>query len=197
MPTFIIILIVLVVLLLPVFWLIGSYNGLVKLRNRYRNAFAQIDVQLKRRHDLIPNLIETAKAYMNHERETLEAVIEARNAAESARKSVSMDSEGSMKDLIAAEAGLGGTLGKLFALSEAYPELRSNENMKQLSEELTTTENKVSFARQAYNDAVTSFNNKRESFPTNFIANMFNFVAAVLFETSSEEERKAVKVDFS
>ncbi len=198
MSTFVIILIVLAVLvILPIFWVIGAYNGLVQLRNRYRNAFAQIDVQLKRRHDLIPNLIETAKAYMNHERETLEAVIQARNAAESARQDVKVDNEGSMRELMAAESGLGGVLGRLFALSEAYPELRSNENMKQLSEELTSTENKVSFARQAYNDAVTIYNNKRESFPTNFIANIFSFVAAVLFEVSDESEREAVKVDFN
>ncbi|YCM45650.1 LemA family protein [Verrucomicrobiaceae bacterium 227] len=176
---------------------VGQYNGLVKLRNRFRNAFAQIDVQLKRRHDLIPNLVETAKAYLAHERGTLEAVIQARNAAESARKGVSPDNPEGMQKLMQAEGGLGSAMGRLFALSEAYPDLRSNENMKQLSEELTSTENKVSFARQGYNDAVMSYNNKREAFPSNIIAGMFNFNAAVFFEVSDEAEREAVKVDFN
>ncbi len=179
-----------------ILWLIGGYNGLVKLRNRYRNGFAQIDVQLKRRHDLIPNLVETAKGFMKHERETLEAVIEARNAAESARKGLSPDDAGQMEGLMAAEAGLGSMLGKFFALSEAYPDLKSNQNMMQLSEELTSTENKVGFARQAYNDAVTAYNTKTESFPTNFVANMFKFTPAVLFEVASEEERERVDVSF-
>lgn len=185
-----------VLLLVAVFWLIGGYNKLVKLRNRYRNAFAQIDVQLKRRHDLIPNLVETAKAYMKHERETLEAVIQARNEAESARQGLSPDDAGQMKGLMAAEAGLGSMLGKFFALSEAYPDLKANQNMMQLNEELTSTENKVSFARQAYNDAVTAYNTKTESVPTNFIAGMFNFKQAVLFEVATEEERERVDVSF-
>jgi len=176
---------------------VGHYNGLVKLRNRFRNAFAQIDVQLKRRHDLIPNLVETAKAYLSHERETLEAVIQARNAAESARKGVSPDNPEGMQKLMQAEGGLGSAMGRLFALSEAYPDLRSNENMKQLSEELTSTENKVAFARQGYNDSVMVYNNKREAFPSNVIAGMFSFHAAVLFEVSDESEREAVKVDFN
>ncbi len=177
-------------------YFIAQYNGLVKLRNRYRNAFAQIDVQLKRRHDLIPNLVETAKTYLSHERETLEAVIQARNAAESARTEVDVDSKAGMEKLMQAESGLGSVMGRLFALSEAYPDLRSNENMKQLSEELTSTENKVSFARQSYNDSVMSYNNKREAFPSNVVASSFNFTPAVLFEVSDDSEREAVKVSF-
>lgn len=181
---------------LVLFFTVGQYNGLVKLRNRFRNAFAQIDVQLKRRHDLIPNLVETAKKYMAHEKETLEAVIEARNAAESARSGVSPDSIGGMEKLMQAEGGLSSVMGRMFALSEAYPDLRSNENMKQLSEELTSTENKVAFARQGYNDAVMHYNNKREVFPSSVIAGMFNFGPAVMFEVADESERDSVKVDF-
>ncbi|MFC4991366.1 LemA family protein [Rubritalea tangerina] len=181
---------------LVIFWVMAAYNGLVKLRNRYKNAFAQIDVQLKRRHDLIPNLVETAKKFMAHERETLEAVIAARNAAASARKGVSPDDAGDMKNLMASEGALGASLGNLFALSESYPDLKSNQNMMQLSEELTSTENKVSFSRQAYNDAVTTYNTKRETFPTNIIAGVFNFGEAILFEVSDAAEREAVKVDF-
>ena len=192
----IILLVIGIIAVLIILWLIGGYNGLVKLRNRYRNGFAQIDVQLKRRHDLIPNLVETAKGFMKHERETLEAVIQARNTASSARQGMNPDDAGQMKNLMAAEAGLGSMLGKFFALSEAYPDLKSNQNMMQLSEELTSTENKVSFARQAYNDAVTSYNTKTETVPTNFIANMFNFKQAVLFEVTSEEERERVDVSF-
>lgn len=192
------ILVVVGLLLLPVIFAIGLYNSLVKGRNRYQNAFAQIDVQLKRRHDLIPNLVETAKAYMAHERETLEAVIAARNAAETARSQASPEAgKGeSVAQLAAAESGLGGVLGRLFALSENYPDLRSNENMLQLQEELTSTESKVAFARQAYNDAVTSFNNKLETFPSNIVANMFRFVRATLFEVSDDSERETVKVEF-
>ncbi|MEN8771927.1 MAG: LemA family protein [Akkermansiaceae bacterium] len=178
------------------FFTVGQYNGLVKLRNRFRNAFAQIDVQLKRRHDLIPNLVETAKKYMAHEKETLEAVIQARNAAESARSGLSPDNSGGMNKLMEAEGGLSSVMGRLFALSEAYPDLRSNENMKQLSEELTSTENKVAFARQGYNDAVMHYNNKREVFPSSVIAGMFNFGPAVMFEVADESERESVKVDF-
>ncbi len=181
---------------LVLFFTVGQYNGLVKLRNRFRNTFAQIDVQLKRRHDLIPNLVETAKKYMAHEKETLEAVIEARNAAESARSGVSPDSIGGMEKLMQAEGGLSSVMGRMFALSEAYPDLRSNENMKQLSEELTSTENKVAFARQGYNDAVMYYNNKREEFPSSVIAGMFNFGPAVMFEVADESERDSVKVDF-
>jgi len=182
---------------LVLFFTVGQYNGLVKLRNRFRNSFAQIDVQLKRRHDLIPNLVETAKTYLAHEKDTLEAVITARNAAESARQGVSPQDAGGMGKLMEAEGGLSSVMGRLFALSEAYPDLRSNENMKQLSEELTSTENKVAFARQGYNDAVMHYNNKREAFPSSVIAGMFNFGPAVLFEVSDESERDSVKVDFS
>jgi len=176
---------------------IGQYNGLVKLRNRFRNAFAQIDVQLKRRHDLIPNLVETAKAYLSHEKNTLEAVIKARNAAEAAREGLSPDNAAGMEKLMAAEGGLGSVMGRLFALSESYPDLKANENMKQLSEELTSTENKVAYARQGYNDSVMVYNTKREVFPSNIIAGMFNFNVGVLFEVTDESEREVVKVDFS
>ena len=183
---------------LLVLFVIGQYNKLVRGRNQYRNGFSQIDVQLKRRHDLIPNLVETAKAYMSHERETLEAVITARNAAESARTKVAADpgDPAGMAALAQAEGGLGGVLGRLFALSEAYPDLKANQTMMQLSEELTTTENKVSFARQSYNDAVMKFNNAREQFPSNLVAGAFNFTAAVPFEVSDATEREAVKVQF-
>ncbi|MCG8599597.1 MAG: LemA family protein [Verrucomicrobiales bacterium] len=198
MTTLLIIILVVALLVFPVIFVIGLYNGLVKSRNRYRNAFAQIDVQLKRRHELIPNLVETAKGYMKHERETLEAVIQARNAAETARSQATADpgSNESIAQLAAAESGLGGMLGRLFALSENYPELRSNENMLQLQEELTSTESKVAFARQAYNDSVMNFNNKLETFPSNIVANMFSFVPATLFEVSDDSERDAVKVEF-
>ncbi|HQZ29983.1 MAG: LemA family protein [Verrucomicrobiales bacterium] len=196
MNTFVIILIALAVLVLPVLFVIGLYNGLVKLRNRYKNAFAQIDVQLKRRYDLIPNLVETVKSYMQHERETLEAVIQARNAATSAREQATPADGSSMHNLASAESGLGGALGRLFALSEGYPELRSNQNMLQLQEELTSTESKVAFARQSYNDAVMHFNNKLEMFPSNLIAGMFHFVPATTFEVSNEAERDSVTVKF-
>lgn len=195
------VIIVLLVLVVPAVLLlvfgVAVYNALVRLRNRYRNAFAQIDVQLKRRHDLIPNLVETAKGYLSHERETLEAVIAARNAAESARSGTSPDDAGTMEALMSAESGLGSVLGRLFALSEAYPDLKSNQTMMQLSEELTSTENKVSFARQAYNDAVTTYNTKRETFPSNLLAGFFGFGSAILFEVADPGERDPVKVDFS
>jgi len=184
--------------LVLVFWVVGQYNGLVKLRNQFKNAFAQIDVQLKRRYDLIPNLVETAKGYMKHERETLENVIKARNMASSAREQASADPSDpmAMQQLAKAEAGLGGVLGRLFALSESYPDLKANQNMMQLTEELTSTENKISFARQSYNDSVMVYNNKREMFPSNIIAGMFSFAAAALFEVENEEEREVVKVSF-
>ena len=191
-----IIITIIVVAVLILLWVMGMFNGLVKLRNRYKNSFAQIDVQLKRRHDLIPNLIETAKGYMKHESETLEAVIKARNSAHDARKAVSPENAGSMGTLIAAEAGLGASLGNLFALSENYPDLKSNQNMMQLSEELTTTENKVAFSRQAYNDAVTMYNNKCEMFPSSILAGMFNFQQSVLFEVADSSERERVDVKF-
>lgn len=197
MTTTIIILAVLVgLVLIAGFWIMGTYNGLVQLRNRYRNAFSQIDVQLKRRHDLIPNLVETAKGFMKHERETLEAVIQARNMASSARRDASTEDAASMGALMAAEGGLGSALGRLFALSESYPDLKSNANMMQLSEELTSTENKVAFSRQAYNDSVTEYNTKTEMFPASVIAGMFNFGQATLFEVADEGEREAVKVEF-
>lgn len=186
-----------IVLLLGLY-VVAKYNGLVRARNLYRNAFSQIDVQLKRRHDLIPNLVETAKAYLSHERQTLEAVIAARNSAETARSAAAADpSNGAaIRQLAGAEAGLGGALGRLFAVSEAYPDLKANQNMAQLSEELTSTENKVSFARQSYNDTVMSYNNGRETFPANIVAGMFNFGEATLFEVASEGEREVVKVQF-
>lgn len=195
--------ILLVVILVPVLiiglWVMGAYNGLVTLRNRFKNAFAQIDVQLKRRYDLIPNLVETAKGYMKHERETLEAVIQARNAASSAgtRAAANPGDPAAMQQLMGAEAALTGTLGKLFALSEAYPDLKANQNMAKLMEELTSTENKVSFARQGYNDAVMTYNTKREVFPSNIVAGMFNFGPAELFQVTSEAERAAPKVAFT
>lgn len=179
-------------------FVVTKYNALVRARNFYRNAFSQIDVQLKRRHDLIPNLVETAKAYLSHERETLEAVIAARNSAETARASAAADpsNAAAIRQLAGAEGGLGGALGRLFAVSEAYPDLKANQTMAQLSEELSSTENKVSFARQAYNDSVLAFNNQREVFPTNIVAGMFNFGPAALFELSDEKERQPVKVQF-
>ena len=176
----------------------GVYNGLVQLRNMFKNAFSQIDVQLKRRHDLIPNLVETAKAYMAHESGTLEAVIAARNGAESARQAAAANpgDAASLQKLGAAEAGLGGVLGRLFAVSEAYPDLKANQNMMQLTEELTTTENKVAFSRQAYNDSVLAYNNKREVFPNIFFAGIFGFAEGALFEIESPAEREAPEVKF-
>ena len=180
---------------------IGIYNSLVTLRNKFKNSFAQIDVQLKRRYDLIPNLVETVKGYMGHERETLEAVIQARSAATSARESAAANpgDPQSMGALMAAEEGLGGALGKLFALSEGYPDLKANQNVSSLMEELKTTENKIAFARQHYNDSVMTYNNKREMFPSSIIAGMFNFSEASMFEIGAaerEEVTKPVKVEF-
>ncbi len=176
----------------------GMYNKLVTLRNRFKNAFAQIDVQLKRRYDLIPNLVETAKGYMAHERDTLEAVIQARNQAASAGQAAAEnpgDAAG-MQGLMGAEAALTGAMGRMFALMEAYPDLKANENMKQLMEELTSTENKVAFSRQAFNDSVTVYNTARETFPTVLIAGTFNFTEAQLFETE-EAEKEAPQVSFT
>ncbi|MFW2387013.1 MAG: LemA family protein [Polyangiales bacterium] len=188
----------LVLVVALVAWFVGIYNGLVNLRNRFRNAFAQIDVQLKRRHDLIPNLVETAKAFLAHERETLEAVITARNSAQGAlsRAAENPGDASAMKGLASAEAGLSGVLGRLFALSEAYPDLKSDQTMMQLSEELSTTENKISFARQAYNDAVMRYNNKCEMLPSNIVASTFGFARAEFFEVEDEAERAPVKVQF-
>jgi len=181
-----------------VLFAISIYNRLVTGRNRFKNAFAQINVQLTRRHDLIPNLVETAKGYMSHERETLEAVINARNMAVSGLKTAAADPSDpeAMKNLAQAEQGLSGALGRLFALSEAYPDLKANENMMQLSEELTTTENKVAFARQAYNESVMQYNTQRESFPSNIFAGWFSFLAAELLESEDEAARKAPEGSF-
>ena len=187
------------VLIVLAVWAVSIYNGLVALRNRFKNAFAQIDVQLKRRYDLIPNLVETAKGYMKHEAGTLEAVIKARNQAVTAASAASANpgDPSAMAALSAAEGSLGGTLGKLFALSEAYPDLKANQNMLSIQEELTSTENKIAFARQAFNDEVMTYNTKRETFPDLIFAGMFGFTAAELLKaTESEEERKAVKVSF-
>ncbi|MFW6340859.1 MAG: LemA family protein [Wenzhouxiangella sp.] len=174
------------------------YNRLVAARNRYKNAFAQIDVQLTRRHDLIPNLVEVAKKYMSHERETLEAVIQARNTAASQLKTASGDPSNpqAMKNLAAAEQGLSGALGRLFALSESYPDLKANQNMMQLSEELTSTENRVACARQAFNDGVMTYNILRESFPNNLVAGVFNFQPAQLLDIEDPAKREAVQVNF-
>jgi LemA protein len=182
-----------------VLFVVGAYNGLVALRNRFKNAFAQIEVQLKRRYDLIPNLVETAKGYLKHERETLEAVVQARNAAVSASGKAAAHPEdgGAIKGLAGAEGALSGALGRLFALAEAYPDLKANQNMMQLTEELTSTENKIAFARQAYNDAVMAYNTKRETFPTVLIAGMFNFLPAELFQVEDPGHREPVAVSFS
>ena len=190
--------IILIIIAGAVLFAISIYNRLVAGRNRFKNAFAQIDVQLTRRHDLIPNLVETAKGYMKHERETLESVINARNVAVSGLKAAAADPTDpeAMKKLAEAEQGLSGALGRLFALSEAYPDLKANENMMQLSEELTTTENKVAFARQAYNDSVMDYNTLRESFPNNFFAGWFNFGPAELLEIEDETKREVPKVSF-
>jgi LemA protein len=181
-------------------WAIIIYNGLVALRNRFKNAFSQIDVQLKRRYDLIPNLVETAKGYIKHERETLEAVIKARNVALAASQAAAAKpgDPAAMQGLGQAEGALSGLLGRLFALAEAYPDLKANQNMLALQEELTSTENKVAFARQAFNDSVMEYNTKRESFPEVIFAGLFRFEAAELLQaTESTEERKVPKVSFT
>src|SRR6056297_2958954 len=190
--------VILVIILILIGWSVGIYNKLVSYRNRFKNAFSQIDVQLKRRYDLIPNLVEVAKNYMKHERETLEAVIQARNQAQQAEKNVAGQPENAeaMSKLAGAESQLSGALGRLFALSENYPDLKANQNMMQLSEELTSTENKVAFARQAFNDAVMSYNTLRESFPANVIAGMFTFKPAEFLEIDDPAKREAVQVDF-
>jgi LemA protein len=190
--------IVLAVIVGAVLFAISIYNRLVAGRNQFKNAFAQIDVQLTRRHDLIPNLVETAKGYIKHERETLEAVTNARNMAVAGLKAAAKDPSdpNAMKQLAQAEQGLSGALGRLFAVAEAYPDLKANQNMMQLSEELTTTENKVAFARQAYNDSVMQYNTLRESFPNNFFAGWFNFQPAELLEIEDEAKREVPKVSF-
>jgi LemA protein len=203
MATGIILLIILggllVVAIFLAMFVVGIYNKLVTMRNRYKNAYAQIDVQLKRRYDLIPNLVETAKGYMAHERGTLEAVTAARNIAYAASKAAAANpgDASAMKSLGSAETGLSGTLSRLMMVSEAYPDLKANQNMMQLTEELTSTENKISFARQAYNDSVMTYNTDREVFPSNLIAGTFNFGAAELFVVDKPEEKVAPKVSFS
>jgi len=192
------ILLLVVVVVLGV-WGVGIYNGLVTARNAYKNAFAQIDVQLTRRHDLIPNLVETAKGYITHERETLEAVIAARNQAVGAqqRAAGSPGDAAAMQQLSGAENALTASLGRLFALSEAYPDLKANQNMMQLSEELASTENKVAFARQAFNDQVMNYNNRREVFPNTLLAGTFGFMPAALLELEDPAMRQVPKVSFT
>lgn len=194
-------LIVLAIVVGLALWAMGIYNGLVTARNAFRNAFAQIDVQLQRRFDLIPNLVETAKAYMGHERETLEAVIAARSAAQAglAAAKANPGDPGAMAGLAAAQGQLNAGLGRLLAVAEAYPELKANQNMMQLTEELTSTENKVAFARQAFNDAVMNYNNRREVFPNSIFAGMFGFQPATLLEIPADRQaqvREAPKVQF-
>ncbi|KRA17945.1 MULTISPECIES: LemA family protein [unclassified Lysobacter] len=194
------ILILLALVVIVAVWVVGIYNALVTSRNAYKNAFAQIDVQLQRRFDLIPNLVETVKGYLSHERETLEAVIAARGAAVSglAAAKANPGDPAAMEQLAASQGQLNGALGRLLAVSEAYPDLKANQNMMQLTEELTSTENKVAFARQAYNDSVMAYNNRREIFPSSVVAGMFNFAAAALLEIPADraEMRAAPKVQF-
>ncbi len=200
MSAALIILLVLVgLVVLLALWGVGIYNSLVALRNRFKNAFAQIDVQLKRRYDLIPNLVETAKGYLKHERETLEAVIKARNIALAASQAAASNpaDPNAMRGLLSAEAGLGGALSRLMMVSEQYPDLKANQNMAQLTEELTSTENKIAFARQAYNDSVMTYNNARETFPNVIFAGMFGFQPAELFKIDDPSERNAPKVQFT
>lgn len=191
-------LIVLGIVLVLVLWGVGIYNSLVGLRNRFKNAFAQIDVQLKRRYDLIPNLVETAKGYLKHEHSTLEDVIKARNIALAASQSAAANpADGNaMKGLVSAETGLAGALSRLMVVSEQYPDLKANQNMMQLTEELTSTENKIAFARQAYNDSVMTYNTAREVFPNVIFAGMFGFLPAELFKIENPSERNAPKVNF-
>ena len=194
-------LILLAIVIVFALWAVGIYNGLVTARNAFKNAFAQIDVQLQRRFDLIPNLVETAKGYLSHERETLEAVIAARGAAVSglAAANASPGDPAAMAELAASQGALNGALGRLMVVAEAYPDLKANQNMMQLTEELTSTENKVSFARQAFNDSVMGYNNRREVFPSSVVAGMFNFAPAALLEIPEDEQaivREAPKVQF-
>lgn len=199
MESLLLLLIPLAILLLIVGVVVATYNRLIGLRNRFKNAYAQIDVQLKRRHDLIPNLVETARGYLKHERQTLEAVIAARNQAAQARESAAVvpGDPNAVKALVGAENALTGALGKFFALAEAYPDLKANQTMAGLMEELTSTENRVAFARQAYNDAVMTYNTAREVFPSNLVAGAFSFTAAESFTVESPAERAAPKVTFS
>ena len=192
-------LIFLAIIAAVVMWGVGIYNRLVNERNRVKNAFAQIDVQLTRRYDLIPNLIEAVKGYMKHERETLDAVVKARNAASSSLDAAKADPTNAlaMKELGASEGALTSALGRLFALSEAYPDLKANQNMMQFQEELTSTENKVAFSRQAFNDTVLQYNNSVQNFPNNLIAGFFSFALASFLEIESEEKREVPEVSFS
>ena len=197
MKGFFIALIVIVVLI--VLWIVSAYNRLVRLRNEVKNSWSQIDVQLQRRYDLIPNLVEAVKGYMAHERGTLEAVIKARNEASQARQSIAQaggPTEGSIKGLIGAETALKGAMTTIFALAENYPQLRASENMRQLQEELSSTENKVAFSRQAYNDMVLAYNTAQQEFPTTLIAGTFGHHPADLFEVSAVEAKQAPKVQF-
>ncbi len=182
-----------------IFMIVNIYNSLVRLQNQFKNAFAQIDVQLKRRYDLVPNLVETAKGYLKHERETLEAVIQARTGAITAEKKAASDPTDAkaIKDLAKADSQLSGSLGRLLAVFEQYPDLKANENMRQLMEELSSTENRISFARQHYNDSVMTYNTTREVFPNVIFAGSFGFQPAELFEVESAEERKNIQVSFS
>lgn len=192
------VLVLLGLIVIVAIWVVGIYNGLITGRNAFKNAFAQIDVQLTRRYDLIPNLVEVAKGYMAHERDTLEAVIKARAAAVTGLAAAKADPGDAvaMQSLANADQGLTGALGRLMVVSEQYPDLKANQNMMQLSEELTSTENRVAFARQAFNDSVMAYNNRREVFPSSLIAGMFNFVAAALLEITEPAKREAPKVSF-
>ena len=194
-----VLIVVLAVVLLLALLVVALYNRLVRLRNRAENAWAQVDVQLRRRYDLIPNLVETVKGYMAHERQTLEAVIAARNAAAEANARAAADprSAGAVAQAASAENALTGVLGQFMALREAYPDLKANQNALRLMEELSSTENRVAFARQAYNDAVMLYNTQRQSFPTNFIAGAFGFAEAALFQIDDDRERQVVNVSLS
>ena len=198
-PLLIVIIVLVALALVAVLFVVGLYNKLVGLRNRFKNAYAQIDVQLKRRYDLIPNLVETAKGYLKHERDTLDAVITARNNASSANTGAAANpgDPAAMQKLASTEGVLSGTLGRFFALSEAYPDLKANTTMLSLMEELTSTENKVAFSRQSYNDSVMAYNTQREVFPSSLIASTFHFTAAELFAIEEAAEREALKVSFT
>jgi LemA protein len=198
-PLLIVLGILAVIVIVGVLWVAGIYNTLVALRNRFKNAFAQIDVQLKRRYDLIPNLVEIAKGYLKHESSTLEAVIKARNIAASAAQAAAANpaDANAVRNLAGAESGLAGALSRLMVVTEAYPDLKANQNMMQLTEELTSTENKISFARQAYNDSVMTYNTTRETFPNVIFAGMFGFLPAELFKIEDPTERNAPQVKFT
>jgi LemA protein len=191
--------VVLIIIIVFAVWVVGLYNGLVTSRNGFKNAFAQIDVQLTRRNDLIPNLVETARGYLKHERETLEAVISARNSAVAGLKAVAADpgNAGAIAQLSGAEQGLSGAMGRLFAVMESYPDLKASANMMQLSEELTSTENRIAFARQAFNDAVLHYNNSREVFPGSLVAGWFSFQPAKMLDLPEDVKREAPKVSFT